>query len=239
MSQAQRAVIALLACFVVWLAWQDSASRQPSVLPLSEQPRQQNASSAADKKNPPEQLNWNNWTHDPIAVLTGLLTLFNGLLFVSTIGLWLATRKSAGISERALTELEAPFLAIKINSPGIEIRPDAITFGVLQCSIVNYGRTPASILEFFADTPLLNMDDGKFAAPVESQKTRGNMMPYGVIAPPNGGETKNFPFIVILRGDFRETPPPPPLKTIAFFIGFVKYSDVLKNCFVLGLLLRF
>lgn len=153
-----------------------------------------------------------------------LLVLFSGLLFGSTALLWNANNRSAKIAERALTELEAPFLTIKINNPGIEIKDNSIAFGVLQCSIINYGRSPASVLEFSADTPLLNMDAGKFAAPVDPQKTRGSLMPYGVIAPPN----------VIFRGDFRETPPPPPSKTIAFFIGFVKYSDLLQNRFVLG-----
>lgn len=169
-----------------------------------------------------------------VGAFTIVLATFTGRLWYSTEKLWTATSRTAEISERALTELEAPFLAININDPGISLSDKAINFGTLQCSIINYGRTPASILEFFANTPLVNMDDLKFATPIDPQKTRGNLMPYGVIAPPNGGETRNFPFIVIFREDFREVPPPPPSKTIPFFIGFLRYKDVLNNCFVLG-----
>jgi hypothetical protein len=149
MKQNQRVAIALFACLVAWLMWQSRLSWQHPILPPTEQPHQQTATPATSGENTAQNPNWNNWTHDPIAVFTGLLTLFNGLLFVSTIGLWLATRKSAGISERALTELERPFVFFRKidtdlpNFYGLIFDPLRFT-PEFFLSIVNYGRTPSN-----------------------------------------------------------------------------------------------
>jgi hypothetical protein len=52
------------------------------------------------------------------AAFTIVLAAFTGRLWYSTEKLWTATNRTTDISERALTELEAPFLAIKITDPG-------------------------------------------------------------------------------------------------------------------------
>lgn len=113
MTRFQRVatIIALVICFATAVAgeiWQSS-----TVIPSTEQSQQQQSGTAAANKNPDQILDWNNWTHDPIAVFTGLLTLFNGLLFASTLALWLANRQSAKIAERALTELERAFVSLE------------------------------------------------------------------------------------------------------------------------------
>jgi hypothetical protein len=161
----QTVVIALFACLVVGFGWVDRRSSQLPLLPRSEQQHQQSVS-AARNENPGSRLDWNNWTHDPIAVFTALLTLFNGLLFVSTIGLWLATRKSAGISERALTDLERPYIFFgRIESdihdffrPNLSWDPER-TWPEFTLFVVNYGRTPGNIdaaaifLDFLENIP--------------------------------------------------------------------------------------
>ena len=134
MSQAQRAVIALFACLVIWLAWQSRMSWQHPILPSGEYPHQQSAAPAPGGENKTQNLNWNNWTRDPIAVFTGLLTLFNGLLFASTIGLWLANRKTARIAERALVDLERPWVLI----------------------------TNAAVQGIFSDPPFIEIEKGNF-----------------------------------------------------------------------------
>jgi hypothetical protein len=153
MSQAQRVVIALFACLVIWLAAQSRMSWQHPILSSSEQPHQQSATSATGGENQAQNLNWNNWTRDPVAVFTGLLTLFNGLLFVSTIGLWLATRKTASISERALIDLERAYIFVQ------QIGGDLDPFVTMDdgsgnprflvpdfsVTLVNYGRTAENI----------------------------------------------------------------------------------------------
>jgi hypothetical protein len=134
MGQNQKVAIALFACLVLWCGWQSRASWQHPILPPSEYPHQQSAAPTAGDENKTQNLNWNNWTSDPVAVFTGLLTLFNGLLFVSTIGLWLANRKTARIAERALIDLERPWTLI----------------------------TNASVHGIFSDPPFIEIEKGNF-----------------------------------------------------------------------------
>ena len=125
---------------------------QRAVLQRSEPPKQSDSAANRSEKDHAERLDWYNWTGDPIAVFTGLLTGFNGPLFVSTIALWLATRKTAKISERALTELERAYIFVETIGSNLnfyldptagwnpERRGPNFTF-----SGVNYGRTPGNI----------------------------------------------------------------------------------------------
>jgi hypothetical protein len=140
-----------LATFVAWVSLGPLFVQSPILQP-SKQPHEHSANTDRDNKNPSEKLDWHNWTHDPIAAFTGLLTAFNGLLFLSTIALWLATRKTAKISERALTELERAYVFVE------EIKSNVDEFFVanfawregrdtpgFHFSVVNFGRTPANI----------------------------------------------------------------------------------------------
>lgn len=153
MKQNQRVAIALFVCLVLWCGWQSRMSWQHPILPSGEYPHQQNGTSATGGENQTQNLNWNNWTHDPVAVFTGLLTLFNGLLFVSTIGLWLATRKTASISERALVDLERAYIFVqKIGGnmdPFVTMDDGAgipqFLIPEFSVTLVNYGRTAGSI----------------------------------------------------------------------------------------------
>src|SRR5215467_6016712 len=45
---------------------------------------------------------------------TTVIAFFTVFLAISTIALWIATRRSANIAERALTELERAFIGIEI-----------------------------------------------------------------------------------------------------------------------------
>jgi hypothetical protein len=229
---AQRGVIAALLSLALWLAWQSPSSQVPA-LPFSEHHHQSDASAATKNKNPNQGLDWNNWTSDPIAVFTAVLTFCNALLFVSNMGLWLQAKRSARIAERALTELEAPFLSIKINAPGLEIKGRNVTFGTLRWCVVNYGRAPATILEICDDTKATRIGTG-LPAPIAPKTVSGTPMPYGIIAPPQG-QTDDFPFLAV-----RELIPGtqgdevPFSEKVLFFIGYVRYSDMLKNIFILG-----
>jgi hypothetical protein len=100
MSQAQRVVIALFVCLVLWLGWLDRASfRQPPTNKGTETYAQQSSTiETADK--PPNITDW-------------LLVLFSGLLFGSNVFLWRANNRSAGIAERALIEIERAFVSLE------------------------------------------------------------------------------------------------------------------------------
>jgi hypothetical protein len=164
------------------------------------------------------------------ALITAIATVAIGYF---TLTLKQSSDKMWRISERALTELEAPFVSIKINTPGLEIKGNSISFGLLKWCVVNYGRTPATILEVFQDTQAVKIGNG-YPPVIEPQKIRGHLQPYGVIAPPNG-QSQDFPFIPLhIKGDFRNVAPPPISEITPFFVGFVRYSDIFKNRFILG-----
>ena len=56
---------------------------------------------------------WEWTTHDSVSFYTFMLALFTGVLSVSTIMLWFATRRTALIAERVLTEYERPWLFLQ------------------------------------------------------------------------------------------------------------------------------
>jgi hypothetical protein len=144
------------------------------------------------------------------------------------------TKQSVRVAERTLTELESPFVFIKINVPGLEIKGPNLTFGILQYSVANYGRTPATILEHFERVDSVEIGKG-YPPKLDASKERGSLLPYGVIAPPNG-QCADFPFVPI--GQFITENPRTPKSSI-FFLGFVRYRDIFRNRFVLGFCFEF
>ncbi len=125
---------------------------QSSILQFSSDQKQQQSSNNAVTKTNDQNFGWDNWTKDPISVFTFALTIFNGLLFISTFFVWLATRKSAKISERALTQLERPHLRIAIAQNNFKGFWDALASssdapivanGTFDIVFINYGKYPA------------------------------------------------------------------------------------------------
>jgi hypothetical protein len=177
-ERAQRSVIAALLCLVFVLGVLD---RESLHAPLgSNHPAQ-----ATDQDSAPKT------TYEPIKPSDWCLIALNFALVVSTVLLWRANNRSAKIAERALTELEGPFLSVNIKDPGIDWKNVGdIVFDELIFSFVNYGRTPALILEFREQITPNDVGAGvpTFMDPI---KERGDIMPYGVVAPPNN-QTQDF-----------------------------------------------
>jgi hypothetical protein len=74
------------------------------------------------------------------------IALFTAILAWSTITLWLATKRSTNIAERALTELERPYLFILDYNWILteEAEANGCKYG-LRYHVVNGGKLPASI----------------------------------------------------------------------------------------------
>ena len=79
---------------------------------------------------------WNWTTHDAVSFYTSVLALFTAVLGGSTIGLWAATNRSAGISERALLDLERSFIIPSF----VPVQRDAEEWKV-QIILSNVGRS--------------------------------------------------------------------------------------------------
>lgn len=192
---------------------------------------------------------WEKADCDPTAYFTLWLVGFTGVLAGSTVGLWFATfllyragekqlgllKRSADISERALTELEAPFTAIKIIDTGLIKKTTGMghDFAILQYSITNDGRTPARLVELVDTTRLVPVQTGN-PPPINLDYRSRNTMPYGVISPPN---SESQPFTQnLLANHMNElaADPIPLLTKVIFFYGFVRYETIFKQTYRMG-----
>jgi hypothetical protein len=170
-----------------------------------------------------------------------LLVLLNLFLVGSTLLLWKANNRSAKIAERALTELEAPFIVIKISANGIHWGPArSIMNEPLKFRFANYGRTPAYIFEFIAQVVPVDVGGGGPIV-IDPTKERGHPMPYGVIASPTepSQEFENSTTGI----NFFEGPDSAswlaPVTKRVYFRGFVRYGDIFQNQYMLGFCFEF
>jgi hypothetical protein len=163
--------------------------------------------------------------------------LFTGALFLSTTLLWKATNRTARIAERALTELEAPIVAVKIINPGIswDLGKRTFTLGTLKYSFVNHGRTAATIHELVDDVRSVNVGEG---FPPTIRAERGPQMPYGVFIPPDG-ETEPFNNNIFAAMLGLAGAPDAFRRVVPFFLGTVRYSDIFGNLYVMGFCFMF
>jgi hypothetical protein len=158
-----------------------------------------------------------------------------------------AAKRNADISERALVELEAPFLYVKVTNPGLVVTKNkpgggqpsnySINFGYSRFVFSNYGRTPARIFSYFEKTEITERtaDTGVMPAPIDLDAVEEYEIPEGVVVLPNGGDSKEYDFSA---ARYVFTPPFDPDMKSLFFMGFIRYRDVFANkyrsgfCFV-------
>lgn len=196
---------------------------------------------------------------EAIAFYTLWLMAFTGILAIATIGLGgatlllyltgekqfrfairssvrqlAATNKSIKISERALTELEAPVIQLKVVNPGLNLTDNE---GRFAFAFENHGRSPAHILEFAED--IVAVAPGIFPPPPDRKVKRGRGMPYGIISPP-GGQSEEFG-IPIVRSQLTG-PRAGPNRTeyrYLYFVGYVTYADIFGGIFTVGFCLLY
>lgn len=173
---------------------------------------------------------------DRVANYTLALDWLTGLLAVSTLLLWLSTRRSAQIAERALTELEAPFIGLNIIDGGltshqkrdktwvVEQMRFALTFG-----FYNHGRTPAVLLSM--QDKLQACEESKL--PTLEWPGRYSEYPYGVFIGPNmSSAPSSRPFDEYLTGE--EWNDVSIGKRNLFLLGRLRFRDIFQNTFEMG-----
>jgi hypothetical protein len=119
-GRAQNNVIVALLCLAVGIGVFDGRSLRQPPAKINTADNAHGGAVQSPEKSP----NITDW----------LLVLFNGLLVVSTALLWRANNRSAAIAERALSDLERPWVLI----------------------------TDASITGIFADPPFIEIEKGNF-----------------------------------------------------------------------------
>ena len=103
----------------------------------------------------------------------------------------IAAETSTAIAERALIELEAPHVFIDITSSGLEQRGgNRVPQELFRYLFVNYGRTPAHLLQIEEYIEAIVADGSQTITPAQPDITK---LPYGVIAAPNR-ESQEFTF---------------------------------------------
>lgn len=174
------------------------------------------------------------WT--PLISASFWVALFTAVLAWSTIGLWVQTKRSALIAERALTDLEAPFISVKIIESGLtrSYGESWHSFGELKFSIENFGRTPARLLEI-ADRPYFApRGAGQLPPKIDPAFASRNEMPWGVVAPPNG-ESQPFTYNLFAFTLGKVGQGEIPMRTHNFyFYGFVRYATIFGGIYRSG-----
>jgi hypothetical protein len=185
------------------------------------------------------------------------LVRWTAALFAATVGLILATvvlgyfgyrqsrdmretigvaNRSADISERALTELEAPFTSIFIQESGLSKKTTQMghDFSILKFTIVNHGRTPARLIELVDKTCIVPLASGN-PPEINLDFRSRNSMPWGVIAPPNDGQSQPFTRNLLAEHMNELAEGTPPLaKGALFFYGFVRYETIFAQTYRMG-----
>lgn len=178
-----------------------------------------------------------------LAYYTEALAVATIFLVVATVGLGILgyfqladVRRSTDIAERTLTELEAPFIAVRIVDKGVD-KIDGIPdheFGMMKFSFANYGRTPINLRQVEEKFTLISFERG---LPEEFDLDFSNRipMPRGVISAPG----VNSPiFTTYLMSDISNAlaaaGPQPLVKNELFFQGFVRYDTIFNQKFRFG-----
>jgi hypothetical protein len=165
---------------------------------------------------------------DPIAAFTAILT-------ISTVALWVATRRGAKIAERALIELERPFVFAEITKPGISIHGQMLAggpspiWGELELSLVNLGRTPAILTRL--EYEINPADSGNIACRIDPLIVGGRELPVGTVSdrdrPYSERENIRFRFIEHNKAIAE-------MRMSLWIVGFVRYDDIFGRHYITG-----
>jgi hypothetical protein len=136
--------IAISVAFVLLAVWLLVGSLQPSPLPSQ---GQSTGEHGTEQNKGGIRESWGQRAvNDPTAFFTLWVAIFTAVLSVSTIGLLRATRRSTDIAERALTELERPYLFVLDYNWLLtkKAKADGFKCGLVY-SVANGGKLPAFI----------------------------------------------------------------------------------------------
>jgi hypothetical protein len=181
--------------------------------------------------------------------LEAYVALFTAILALSTIPLWLATKRSANIAQRALTELERPFLGIEVLQKGLTFTATGTVISPIsefKYQFINYGRTPARLTELVETWPIVNRinesEDGTkyrytsvLPNPIDPTKQRGRTLPYGVVVSSDRPyQLSANPLDVIDVQNLAVRPWFHGEGNDLYFRGYVRYMDIFNKRYILG-----
>jgi len=157
-----------------------------------------------------------------------------------------ATLRNAHIAEKALIDMEAPHLVPRIIAPGVNVKLTGyadearkqplwkIDFGNQQFAFWNYGRSPTQLMSFYKN--LYFADDSNrngLPDPINPDAVECRLLPAGIFVMP-GGESRPY-----MHEGAAQVAQYNPGRQGLYFMGFVRYSDALNNCYISGFCFQF
>jgi hypothetical protein len=140
-----------------------------------------------------------------------------------------AARKSAEIAERALTELERPYVYVDVidatgeSNDGYPLAQQGIV-GIYRVEVHNFGRTPANLTRIAYDADLSPWDG--IVPPVDPAKVGGAELPVGVVAVADRPYSETVGTdITVIQMDHNES---------CWVSGFVRYRDIFGKNHITG-----
>jgi len=182
-----------------------------------------------------------------VGIFTIVLAASTGRLWYSTEKLWGSTNRSAEIAERALTELERPFITVEVLQSGLTFTANGtITSPIsdFKYQFVNHGRTPAQLIELVESWPIVDRiqhptDPNKFQSvqppPIDPKAQGARRLPFGVVV------SKDRPFELSANAiaviDIQRVTVRPFFHSLGsdlYFCGYVRYQDIFDKRYIFG-----
>lgn len=197
--------------------------------PESSQPPHPPAQQQAPAENAPKEPKdeggesiWQRTISDPLALYTAVLTLFTGILGVSTILLWRETRASVRLAREEFVASHRPRIIVREVHEPITYGP---TMFAISFTLSNIGETRGTVIDCnvfgeFAYTPTF------LDVPRPRKEPRIDPFPNVRSIPLAAGEsiTMGFPFHGVMTNDFRIQKLADP-NELPFFVGRIVYVD--------------
>jgi hypothetical protein len=215
---------------------QQDAGQSPAVLNAGQPPKEEQPSHSSHGSVIEGALEiWRETWTKPEALWAFCVAFFTAGLTVSTGFLWFSTRRAAKIAERALTELEVPFIGLKILDPGITVdftvNQPILSIGErIRFCFTNYGRTPATLMGLKTD--LRTCRAGNLPVPIwESEFAK--RYPPGVLV---GADRDSAPSTRYLKRSLSDEEIDAIRDQTAdlFLIGRLRYDDIFGNRYLMG-----
>ena len=191
---------------------------------------------------------WTAWFTGGLVLATALLWIFTALLWWTTRNAVtdsaktaeaatkaaVAATQSANIAERALVELERPFLLVELSDPnpadGASPGTVQFPFRTIELRLVNVGRMSAILTRIEYD--FKPASSGSIAPAVDQTKVGGRELPAGTVSVsgrPFRETTNLFQPFSHDENDALATG-----EKSMWIVGFVRYDDIFGNHYIAG-----
>jgi hypothetical protein len=145
-----------------------------------------------------------------------------------------AARQSADIARRALTELERPYIVVRVPIADIKINEigNYSSFGHPRWEVCNYGRTPAILVDRITRWKV--EVDGNLPYATDPNTAKGFPFPEGCLASRETPYFENHNYFIDLDGYQDIYGARAGHRHQIWFFGYLRYRDILGGVYVNG-----